>query len=228
MKNRFFVLLICACAAVVCAAEEKSTLPLPDSGNVTLTLDEYNRLVELAAKPPKRPDVAPLPYSIKHADVTLHVENDGVLGTVSGYAASPGNPAPERLELATIYLRYAASAIERERLLTEVSRRNRVLESLRGLLESLAGPERLQGGLEISLLALVDGLGADTAAGGLPAPAGNPEARACDRQLMVAKLDIHFALGYITPILDRIVDDPDAGRPQEPAAFLFRPCRRPH
>ena len=52
----------------------------------------------------------------------------------------PGNPAPERLELATIYLRYAASAIERERLLTEVSRRNRVLESLRGLLESLAGP----------------------------------------------------------------------------------------
>ena len=90
--------------------------------------------------------------------------SDGVLGTVSGYAASPGNPASERLELATIYLRYAASAIERERLLTEVSRRNRVLESLRGLLESLAGPERLQGGLEISLLALVDGLGADTVA----------------------------------------------------------------
>ena len=90
--------------------------------------------------------------------------SDGVLGTVSGYATSPGNPAPERLELATIYLRYAASAIERERLLTEVSRRNRVLESLRGLLESLAGPERLQGGLEISLLALLDGLGADTAA----------------------------------------------------------------
>ena len=90
--------------------------------------------------------------------------SDGVLGTVSGYATSPGNPASERLELATIYLRYAASAIERERLLTEVSRRNRVLESLRGLLESLAGPERLQGGLEISMLALVDGLGADTAA----------------------------------------------------------------
>ena len=92
------------------------------------------------------------------------VGSNGVLGTVSGYAASPGNPAPERLELATIYLRYAASAIERERLLTEVSRRNRVLESLRGLLETLAGPERLQGGLEISLLALLDGLGADTAA----------------------------------------------------------------
>ena len=83
MRNRFLmVLLLSLCAAIVCVAEDKSTLPLPDSGNVTLTLDEYNRLVELAAKPPKRPDVAPLPYSIKHADVTLHVGNDGVLGTV--------------------------------------------------------------------------------------------------------------------------------------------------
>jgi Carboxypeptidase regulatory-like domain len=78
MKSIFVVLLLCC----VCVAEEKSTLPLPDSGNVTLTLDEYNRLVELAAKPPKKSDLAPLPYSIKHADVRLHIENDGVRGTV--------------------------------------------------------------------------------------------------------------------------------------------------
>jgi hypothetical protein len=78
MKNIFVVLLLCC----VCAAEEKSTLPLPDPGNVTLTLDEYNKLVELAAKPTKPPEIAPLPYSIKHADVTLHIENDGVRGTV--------------------------------------------------------------------------------------------------------------------------------------------------
>src|SRR5271169_2301637 len=82
MKSRsmktFVVLLLCS----LCAAQEKSTLPLPDAGNVTLTLDEYNRLVELAAKPPKKSDLAPLPYSIKHADLKLHVENEGVLGTV--------------------------------------------------------------------------------------------------------------------------------------------------
>src|SRR5262250_833902 len=65
----------------LCWAEEK-TLPLPDPGNVTLTLDEYNRLVALAAKPPKKPDVAPLPYSIKHAAVKLHVEDSGVTGSV--------------------------------------------------------------------------------------------------------------------------------------------------
>jgi hypothetical protein len=78
MKNIFVMLLLCC----VCMAEEKTTLPLPDPGSVTLTLDEYNRLVELAAKPPKKSDVAPLSYSVKHADVKLHVENDGVRGTV--------------------------------------------------------------------------------------------------------------------------------------------------
>jgi hypothetical protein len=83
MKNILVMLLLCSvCVNPAFAAQEKSTLPLPDSGNVTLTLDEYNKLMELAAKPPKKSDLAPLPYSIKHADVKLHIENDGVRGTV--------------------------------------------------------------------------------------------------------------------------------------------------
>lgn len=86
MKTRFFsaFMLMMACGAWgrIYAAEEKSTLPLPNSGNVTLTLDEYNRLTALAAKPPKKPEVAPLSYSIQHADVKLRVENDCVLGTL--------------------------------------------------------------------------------------------------------------------------------------------------
>src|SRR5208282_6072922 len=84
MKTRLFVmLLLCSVgAAMARASDDKPALPMPDSGNVTLTLDEYNRLMELAAKTPKKPDVAPLPYSIKRADVKLHVENDGVRGTV--------------------------------------------------------------------------------------------------------------------------------------------------
>ena len=84
MKNRLVVMLMLwsVCWGQISLAEEKSALPLPDAGNVTLTLDEYNRLVELAAKPPKKSDLAPLPYSIKHADLKLRVENDGVRGTV--------------------------------------------------------------------------------------------------------------------------------------------------
>lgn len=75
-------MLVCLCVASLCWAQDKSALPLPDPGNVTLTLDEYNKLVEMAAKPPKRPDLAPLPYSIKHAEVTLRVESNGVMGSV--------------------------------------------------------------------------------------------------------------------------------------------------
>jgi hypothetical protein len=84
MKNKLVVMLMLwsVCWGQAYAADEKSPLPLPDSGNVTLTLDEYNKLMELAAKPPKKNDLPPLPYSIKHADLKLHVENDGVLGTV--------------------------------------------------------------------------------------------------------------------------------------------------
>lgn len=90
------------------------------------------------------------------------VGSRGVLGAVTGFGTSVGKPDPERLELARLYLGHAASAIEREKLLSEVSRRNRVLESLRGMLETLAGPERVEGGLSASLPALKQGLGADT------------------------------------------------------------------
>ncbi len=88
------------------------------------------------------------------------VGSHGVLGTVSGFATWVGRPEPAQLELARLYLGYVASAIERERLLSEVSHRNRILESLRGMLETLAGPDRVVGGLGASLLALSRALGA--------------------------------------------------------------------
>jgi signal transduction histidine kinase len=78
--------------------------------------------------------------------------------------------------LARVYLGYAASAIERERLLGEVSRRNRVLESLRAMLETLAGPARVDGGLGVSLAVLRKALGAD-GVGVLLERDGEPEPR---------------------------------------------------
>ena len=83
MKNFFVVALVCSSwVAPICWAQEKATLPLPDPGQVTLTLDEYNKLVELASRPPKKTDVAPLPYSIQHAELKLRAENNGVMGSV--------------------------------------------------------------------------------------------------------------------------------------------------
>jgi signal transduction histidine kinase/ABC-type branched-subunit amino acid transport system ATPase component len=85
----------------------------------------------------------------------------GLLGTISGFADTVGRPQADQLELVSLYAGYAASAIERERLLADATRRNRVLETLRGVLNMLAGPEAAQGGLGVALLALCRGLGAD-------------------------------------------------------------------
>jgi signal transduction histidine kinase/ABC-type multidrug transport system ATPase subunit len=87
-----------------------------------------------------------------------------VLGAISGYADTVGSPQADQLELVSLYASYAAAAIDRERLLTEATRRNRVLETLRGLLDTLAGPQLAQGGLAVALLALCRGLGADAIA----------------------------------------------------------------
>ncbi|HEX7297065.1 MAG TPA: hypothetical protein VF251_15025, partial [Pyrinomonadaceae bacterium] len=57
--------------------------PVPtSSGQVTLTLAEYNRLSELATKKPKKSDVPPLPYVLSRAAYKLRVENQTVLGSV--------------------------------------------------------------------------------------------------------------------------------------------------
>jgi hypothetical protein len=68
--------------SVYAMGSENASLPLPTTGNVTLTLAEYNRLVELAAKSGKKHETPPLPYAIKRTDMKLHVTNDTVLGTV--------------------------------------------------------------------------------------------------------------------------------------------------
>jgi hypothetical protein len=79
MKTLWLVLLM---FAPVAAAQDKSTPPPPDPGNVTLTLDEYNRLSELASKPQKKPDLPPLAYSLKRAELKMKVDSELVSGSI--------------------------------------------------------------------------------------------------------------------------------------------------
>ena len=121
---------------------------------------------------------------------------DGVLGTISGFSETVARPQPDQLELVWLYASHAAAAIEREILLADATRRNRVLETLRGVLDTLAGPEPAQGGMNVALLALCRGLGADSIAlhhadGDCselhPAPLSSADtARATSRQLAAA------------------------------------------
>ncbi|HEX9064756.1 MAG TPA: ATP-binding cassette domain-containing protein, partial [Streptosporangiaceae bacterium] len=64
---------------------------------------------------------------------------DGSAGVITVFRDTTGEPERDHLELVTVYAGYAASAIERDRLLDEVTERNRVLETIREVLETLAG-----------------------------------------------------------------------------------------
>jgi carboxypeptidase family protein len=67
----------------VLAGEKSGPVPpVPSSGNVTLPLDEYNRLLELASKPARRIEAPPVPYTLKRADLKFRVATESVQGTV--------------------------------------------------------------------------------------------------------------------------------------------------
>ncbi len=63
-------------------ADGSALTPVPASGNVTLPLDEYNHLLELASKPVRKTDAPPVPYSMKRADLKFRVTDESVQGTV--------------------------------------------------------------------------------------------------------------------------------------------------
>ena len=85
----------------------------------------------------------------------------GLLGVITVFRAIPGKPRRDDLDLAALYAGYAASAIERDRLLDELTARNRLLETIREMLQTLAGPVPVQSALRIALQTLRHGLGAD-------------------------------------------------------------------
>lgn len=79
-KNLLAWMLMFSISAL--GSENAPAPPLPTSGNVTLPIAEYNKLLDLARKPPKKPEAPPLAYSIQHADLKFHVGQESVLGTV--------------------------------------------------------------------------------------------------------------------------------------------------
>jgi ABC-type multidrug transport system ATPase subunit/signal transduction histidine kinase len=85
----------------------------------------------------------------------------GVLGVMTVFRRQPGRPLRDELDLVMLYAGHAAAALERERLLGEVTARNRVLETIREVLETLAGPAPADVGLLVALRSLREGLRAD-------------------------------------------------------------------
>jgi signal transduction histidine kinase/ABC-type branched-subunit amino acid transport system ATPase component len=88
----------------------------------------------------------------------------GVIGVITVFPARAGGPDRDELDLLTLYASYAASAVERDRLLDQVTARNRVLETIQEMLETLAGPVSVRTGLTTALQSLRRGLRADEVA----------------------------------------------------------------
>jgi signal transduction histidine kinase len=88
----------------------------------------------------------------------------GPVGVITVFQQSPGAPHQDQLDLVTLYAGYAANAVERDRLLVQVTARNRVLETIREMLETLAGPIPVAQGLGLALQSLRQGLQADEVA----------------------------------------------------------------
>lgn len=87
--------------------------------------------------------------------------SSGLIGVITILRPTKGAPQRDELDLVRLYAGYAASAIERDRLLNDVTARNRVLETIREVLETLAGPVPMSDGLAVALKALRRGLQAD-------------------------------------------------------------------
>jgi hypothetical protein len=81
-KRSLVALLLASAAAVSAQTQERMIAPPPPTGNVTLPLEEYNRLLALANKPTRKTDAPPLNYIIKRAELKLRVPGETVLGTV--------------------------------------------------------------------------------------------------------------------------------------------------
>src|SRR6266850_1582982 len=84
MKRSIILLLILATTTYgqQRSSRLEAVLPPSSAGTVTLSLAEYNRLVELAARKPTAPEGAPLPFVLSRAAFKLRVEDQTLLGAV--------------------------------------------------------------------------------------------------------------------------------------------------
>ena len=83
MKRQISLLSIALLFALPSLAQIRpDALPPSLPGSVTLSLDEYNRLLALANRPGKKSEMPPVPYVLKHAELKLRVVDRDVLGAI--------------------------------------------------------------------------------------------------------------------------------------------------
>jgi signal transduction histidine kinase/ABC-type multidrug transport system ATPase subunit len=89
---------------------------------------------------------------------------DGISAVITVFQGQPGPPGRDEIDLLSLYAGWAAGAVEREQLLAQATARNRVLETIREMLETLAGAGGIDRALTAALRSLRRGLQADEVA----------------------------------------------------------------
>ena len=82
MNRRLVSLALALLVASPSFAQQRVDPPAPAPGNVTLSLDEYNRLLALANRPNKKTEAPPQPFLLKRADLKFRVNHDDVVGSI--------------------------------------------------------------------------------------------------------------------------------------------------
>ena len=103
MKASVILILLIAVTTFGQQRNSSADAPLPTPsgpGMVTISLREYDRLVELSTRKTKAPDAPPLPFVLTRAVFKLRVENQTLLGTVSIDGTSLNN-GPVKAPLTT-------------------------------------------------------------------------------------------------------------------------------
>jgi hypothetical protein len=103
MKASVILILLLSATTFGQHRNSSTDAPLPTPGGpgmVTISLREYDRLVELSTRKVKTPDEPPLPFLLTRAVFKLRVENQTLLGTVSIDGTSM-NKGPVKAPLTT-------------------------------------------------------------------------------------------------------------------------------
>src|ERR1043165_9895498 len=91
MRNSVILILLLTITAFGQQRNSTTGVPVPTAGaagTVTLSLSEYNRLVEVSARKTQSPDAAPLPFVLTRAVFKLRVEDQTLQGIVTIDGAS--------------------------------------------------------------------------------------------------------------------------------------------
>ena len=91
------------------------------------------------------------------------VGQSGTLAVIVGFSDKVTQLQADQMQLLELFSAMAGVALERGRLVETLGGRNRALEGLRVVLESLAGPDLPQSGMAVALDALCVGVAADAA-----------------------------------------------------------------